>query len=149
MRDGPLHFEQGSKGVGEEVTFIFSGNESVFHMDGGTKIDFMAPKRGDLKGLVFAQHTEKQVGSAAKLPTGISIIKVAGNLNLIGTAYLPEQKITFSRGSISEAQAPATSFIAYQILISDAAKISVAVDHQTAGLPPILPRSDESARLVE
>ena len=149
MRDGPLHFEQGSKGVGEEVTFIFSGNESVFHMDGGTKISFTAPKRGDLKGLVFAQHTEKQFGSAAKLPTGTSIIKDAGNLNLIGTAYLPEQKIKFSRGSISEAQAPATSFIAYQILISDAAKISVAVDHQGAGLPPILPRSDESARLVE
>ena len=68
---------------------------------------------------------------------------------MVGTAYLPEQRIEFIGGSISEAQAPATSFIGYQLLFDEGAKISVAVDHQTAGLPPLLPRSDESARIVQ
>ena len=149
MKDGPLFFGSGTRAMGDDVTFVFSGKDSVLHITDGADVGLTAPKRGDLKGLVFAQHVEKRVGIDAALPTGTSVITAGGNLKLVGTAYLPEQKITFLGGSISESQAPSTSFIAYQLLFNDGAKISVAVDHQVAGLPPILPRSDESARLVE
>ena len=149
MKDGPLFFGSGTRAMGDDVTFVFSGKDSVLHITDGADVGLTAPKRGDLKGLVFAQHVEKRVGIDAALPTGTSVITAGGNLKLVGTAYLPEQKITFLGGSISESQAPSTSFIAYQLLFNDGAKISVAVDHQVVGLPPILPRSDESARLVE
>jgi len=45
--------------------------------------------------------------------------------------------------------APATSFIAHNILFSGEAKVNVNVDHEKGGVPPIMPRSDEGARLVQ
>lgn len=149
IKDGPLKFGNGTRAFGEDVAFVFAGKEAILHITDGADVDLSAPERGDLKGLVFAQFTENRVGRDAILPNGTSVITAGGNLKLVGTAYLPEQRIEFIGGSISEAQAPATSFIGYQLLFDEGAKISVAVDHQTAGLPPLLPRSDESARIVQ
>jgi len=50
---------------------------------------------------------------------------------------------------LAETRAPATSFIAHQISIRDGADIGVAADHIAADISPILPRSDDSARLVK
>jgi len=149
IKDGPLFFDEGTKAFGEEVTFVFAGKQATLQIDLGSKVDLSAPAKGDLQGLVFAQYIEKELGKDAALPSAESIIRSGGNLRLVGTAYMPTQRISFIGGSISSAQAPSTSFIAYNIRIDDGARISVAVDHQKAGLPPILPRSDESARLVE
>ena len=149
IKDGPLFFGLGTRAFGEDVTFIFAGNEASLQITGGADVNLSAPRKGDLGGLVFAQYTETRLGADAHLPNAKSVITAGGNLRLVGTAYLPEHKVIFNGGSISAAQAPATSFIAYQILLDEAAKINIAVDHQQAGLPPILPRSDESARLVE
>lgn len=149
IQDGPLLFGSGTKAVGEGVTFIFAGLDANLLVADGSHIDLSAPTRGDLEGLVFAQYLETQHGVDAILPSANSVIRSGGTVKITGTTYLPTHKISFIGGSISEAQAPATSFISYQIRISDGASINVAVDHQAAGLPPILPRSDESARLVE
>jgi len=148
IKDGPLNFDIGTQAFGKDVTFIFAGNGAVLNIDIGSKVDLSAPAKGDLKGLVFAEYVETRLGKDADfIPE--SIITSGGTLRLVGTAYMPSQKISFLGGSLSSAQAPATSFIARKILIDDGAKISVDVNHQKAGLPPILPRSDESARLVE
>ena len=149
IKDGPLVFDSGTVAKGEEVTFVFAGRDASLQIDLGSTLDLSAPERGDLAGLVFAQYLEAEHGAEATLPSAESVISSGGNLNLIGTAYLPTQKISFVGGSISAAQAPATSFIGYQLRIDDGAKINIAVDHLQAGLPPILPRSDESARLIE
>lgn len=149
IKDGPLNIASGTKVSGDDVTFIFAGLEANLFVGDGSIVDFSAPSKGDLKGLVFAQHLETYHGVDAILPSAESIITSGAGIKIVGTAYLPTQQITFLNGSISEAQAPATSFISYKIKIDNGAAISVAVDHQTAGLPPILPRSDESARLVE
>jgi len=149
IKDGPLIFGVGTRVVADGVTFVFSGNDAYLDIYDGGKLEFMAPKRGALAGLVFAQHVEAQFGKAAILPHAESIIRSGGELSITGTAYLPTQKIIFKGGSLSSAQAPSTSFIAHQLEITDGAKVEIAVDHQVAGLPPILPRSDESARLVE
>ena len=146
---GPLLFGQGTKAYGEDITFVMAGKEATLLVEDGSNIDLTAPAKGDLKGLVFAQYVETELGAAGILPSAESIIRSGGTVKIVGTAYLPTQKVSFIGGSISAAQAPATSFIAHQIRIDDGAAISVDVDHQTAGLPPILPRSDESARLVE
>ena len=76
-------------------------------------------------------------------------IRRGSDLSVIGVVYLPKQKIRFSGGSLLENQAPATSFIGYQISIGDGSKIHVDVDHVAGNINPIEPRSDETARLVE
>jgi len=149
ITDGPLVFGFGTRVEAKGVTFIFSGKDSYLDIYDGGILDFEAPKTGDLAGIVFAQHLVTELGKDAELPHADSVIRSGGELSITGTAYLPTQKIIFKGGSLSSAQAPATSFIAHQLEITDGAKIEVAVDHQAAGLPPILPRSDESVRLVE
>jgi len=149
MKDGPLFLEHLSKIQGEDVSVVFSGNEATFQMGFGSLVNLKAPAKGDLAGLVLAQHLETQLGKDAALPSGKSVIFNASNLELTGTAYLPHQKIIFHSSGVGDAQAPSTSFIGYQLAISAGANVEVKVDHQKAGLPPILPRSDESARLVE
>jgi len=96
----------------------------------------------------FKIHPEYSV-EKPELPTGESIIRSGVDLQITRTGYFPEQKILFRSGSLTAAQAPATSFMAYQVSIGDGSKIAVAVDHEKAGLPPILPSSDESVRLVD
>jgi len=149
IKDGPLVFDEGSEVVAEGVTFVLSGALSTLEIDLGSKVNLSAPKTGKLAGLVFFQDTPRVFGKKPILPSGENIIRSGGNLSITGTGYFPEQKVSFRGGSLTEAQAPSTSFIAYQVSIGDGSKISVAVDHKTAGLPPILPRSDESVRLVE
>lgn len=149
IKDGPLVFGAGSEIIAEGVSFVMSGHSATLEVDLGSSVTISAPKNGPLAGLAFFQDTPRVFGKQPILPSGESIIRSGGNLSITGTAYFPEQKISFVGGSLTAAQAPATSFIAYQVSIGDGSRISVAVDHEHAGLPPILPRSDESVRLVE
>ena len=61
---------------------------------------------------------------------------------------MPAQKVVFSGGALTASQAPATSFIAYNIEIREGSSIEVDVDHVAGDIPPILPRSDEGTRLT-
>ena len=148
IKDGPLLFDYGSKVSAEGVTFILSGEKSRLQVAFGSSLTITAPTKGPLAGLAFFQDRSKIISAPKNFPTAESIIRSGGNVSIIGTTYLPTQKISFRGGSISRTQAPATSFIAHQISIGDGSRISVAADHQAAGLPPILPRSDEGARLA-
>jgi len=70
-------------------------------------------------------------------------------MKITGTVYFPTQEVLIGGGSGLGAQAPATSFIGYRVSFREGSQIVVKSDHQTAGLPPLLPRSDASARLIQ
>jgi len=149
MKDGPLELSWGTQVKGEGVTFVLHGKDSYVKVTDGASISISAPKTGDLAGLAIFQDVHNVMGKQPKAPVSNSIINSGGAVNIVGTAYLPTQKMTFIEGSLMASQAPATSFIAYNIELHSGASVEVAVDHQKAGLPPMEPRSDEAARLVE
>jgi len=72
--------------------------------------------------------------------------------NVLGTLYFPKQEIKIS-GEESQmgSHAPATSFIADKIEFAgkEGSSVSVKVDHIRAGLPPMMPRVEDGARLVK
>ncbi|MDB2438521.1 pilus assembly protein [Hellea sp.] len=144
---GSLVFGSGTELQGEGVTFVLHDKVNIEIRDGSI-LNIKAPKDGPLRGLVLAQEMEDKSLTNPTYPNVTSTITSGGQLNLLGTVYLPTHKIEFLGGSLSKTRAPATSFIAHQISMSDGADISVDVDHVSADIPPILPRSDESARLV-
>lgn len=147
IKNAPLFFDYGTRAEAKGVTFVFQGERAFLDVHEGSSINVEAPKDGLFAGLAFFQDIHTEARNFTALPVAETVIRSGGNVRIVGTAYLPTQKISFVGGSIFESQAPATSFIGYKISIGDGANIAVAVDHEMAGLPPILPRSDESARL--
>ena len=133
--------------MGKGVTFVMHG-ETNLKISNGSLLNIKAPLSGPMRGLVISQELGNKPMNSPKYPDVTTKLTSGGVLNLLGTVYLPTHRIEFSGGSISETRAPATSFIAHQISIGDGANIAVAVDHVKAEIPPILPRSDDGARLV-
>ncbi|HHL43894.1 MAG TPA: hypothetical protein ENJ42_09760 [Hellea balneolensis] len=78
-----------------------------------------------------------------------SEIKSGAGVTIIGTVYLSTQELIITSANPVASQAPATSFIAYRLKFAGRANVSIHVDHEKGGIPPLLPRSDESARLVK
>jgi len=145
---GSLVFGLGTELIGEGVTFVLH-DEANTEIRDGSILNFKGPKDGPMKGLVFAQAMGNAPLQSPTYPNVTTTITSGATLNILGTVYLPTHKIDFMGGSSAVTHAPATSFIAHQISISDGAGIAVSADHVAADIAPILPRSDDSARLVK
>jgi len=149
---GPLIFMNGAQAVAKDVTFVMKGESSVLRIESGSSVEVKAPKKGKLAGLAFFQDVsaiDKGFESEISYPNGENVLSSGGSLNVTGTVYFPTQSVKVVSDSIFGAEAPATSFVAYQLSFDGNADIRVAVDHRQAGLPPIMPRTEDGARLVK
>lgn len=144
---GNLHFESFASVKGNGVTFVLNGGESSLTIESGASATFVAPSIGDYAGLVFYQ-TRAAGSTTSSYPDGLSTIGSGGSLNITGTAYFPTQELIITSDAPVASQAPATSFIAYRLKFSGESITNVNVDHEAGGIPPLLPRSDDGARLV-
>lgn len=144
-----LKFKEFAGAIGENVTFIFKGDKAKLKIEGGSQVNLKAPSLGTYAGLVFFQTLEKKLGKQAKLPSAKSEIKSGGGLRIVGTAYFPTQELMITSDSPVVSQSPATSFIAYRLKFAGKSVTEVHVDHEAGGIPPLLPRSDDGARLVQ
>jgi len=73
-------------------------------------------------------------------------------MSVTGTVYFPTQSLKVSGTDTSlSAVAAATSFIALTVELDggEGSEMVVNVDHEKAGLPPILPSGEDGAILVE
>lgn len=153
---GDLEFTSYADAWGDDVTIILKGTKNTLSIKNGAQVHLKAPSSGPTAGLVFWQEyvnvLDYVLGKKTPRPdkvTGTSEISSGGGLEIIGTAYFPTQKLRITSDSPVASQSPATSLIAYQIEFANRANMEVHVDHEKGGIPPILPRSDESARLIK
>lgn len=148
MLDGPLTIKNSAEALGDRVTIGFKGDDAVLRVELNANADFSAPSTGARKGIVFMQMDN----SASEHDQKSHVITSGGSLNINGTVYLPSQTLVVSGvGTQMGAQAPATSFIADSLVFEGEAgsRVQVNVDHRKAGLPPLLPRAEEGAILIE
>ncbi|NNC37565.1 MAG: hypothetical protein EX271_02760 [Acidimicrobiales bacterium] len=139
---GKLRLRKGSQSTAKGVTFILK-DKVTFWMEDGAELNLTAPSDGPYAGLALYQAAgAKKGGSKNRIRSGAGV-------SITGTVYLPNQRLEISSESPVISEAPATSFIAHNILFTGDAKVRVNVDHEKGGLPPIMPRSDEGARLVK
>lgn len=153
---GDLHFTQNSGVRGDGVTFIIKGESNRLLIDEGAQVWLKAPSEGQTAGLVFWQkylnlrnYVNGIVPRNPKKKVATSEINSGGGLHIVGTAYLPNHELVVTSSNSVSSQSPATSFIAYRIKFAGKTNMNVAVDHVSAGLPPIKPYTDDGARLVE
>jgi len=139
---GKLRFRKGSQSIANGVTFVMKG-KTPFWMEDGSNLALTAPSDGEYAGLAVYQSATKKGGGPK------SRIRSGGGVSVVGTVYLPNQRLEISSESPVTTEAPATSFIAHKILFTGDANVKVNVDHEKGGIPPIMPRSDEGARLIK
>lgn len=152
IKDGPLSFINGAEAIAEDVTFILSGTGAVLNVQSESSVDLKAPSTGVRKGLAVMEATDASAPSNRTVEEKTSLIAEGGSLQVLGTIYLPNQKLQILGQNTSiGSMAPATSFIADTLHISGGvgSKMNIDVDHVEAGVPPILPRAEDGARLVE
>ena len=152
---GNLEITEHAQVVGDRVTFILKGTKNKVKIEHGAQVYLRAPADGPTAGLVFWQiHLDfKKYVTGRKTPapkgaTAKSEIKSGGGMQIIGTAYFPNHELEISSDNSVASRAPATSFIAYRLKFSKEANLTVNVNHQAGGVPPLEPRSDDGARLV-
>jgi len=152
---GELLFTSTSVGSGKDVSFLLRGPTGKLKIDNNAHISLKAPSTGDAKGLVFWQSpNDKGVSGVGETYTTLkdatekSEISASGGVQIIGTAYFPSQELLITSDKPVSTQSPATSFIAYRIHFGGDSIVDVHVDHEKGGIPPMQPRSDEGARLV-
>ena len=130
------------------MTFVLKEKSSL-KIERNALVNLRAPKTGATAGLVFFQVPYvPKVGKNPRLPSDVSTVETGGGLSIVGTAYFPTQALDISSDNSIVSESPSTSFIAYRLKFSGKSNTQVHVDHETGGVPPTLPRSDEGARLV-
>lgn len=158
MLDGALTFKNGAQAVADHVTFAFSGNKARLNIESGSNVQIKAPSAGPRKGLAFmemAKAGKKEKNKKKKKKEKKSIantISSGGNLDVLGTVYFPTQALVVEgEGTRMGAKAPSTSFIAHTIDLDgkSGSRVQVNVNHRAANLPPILPKAENGAILVE
>ncbi len=152
IKDGPLTFKNGASASAQDVSFVMHGADAVLTVESGSYVNVKAPRSGPMAGLAFFQDQHVKATGLQKAmvpPTGVNLLSSGGELNVTGTMYFPTQALEVVGDSVLGAQAPATSFIAYQVTFAGETKAEVSVDHVAGDIPPMLPRSDDGARLVK
>lgn len=144
MLDGPFVVKDGATVNASETLVSLSGVGSVLRVEDLGEIEISAPRVGPRAGLAIMLDKR----NLDPKPNRISKIR-DGAMKVTGTVYLPNHHLDVKgTGTNIGAQAPATSFIVDTIRFMGSGRISVSVDHLSAGIPAIQPRSDEGARLI-
>ncbi|NNE58732.1 MAG: hypothetical protein HKN36_11555 [Hellea sp.] len=149
MKDTEIWMRNGSTLDAESATIVLEGKFARIYVEQGSVFNLSAPKTGPLAGLAIFQNRAVSLNDSNKLPNGSSSISGGSKMSIVGTVYLPTQTIEVYGDSGYDNTSPATAYIGYNVSLGKGANLAVKVDHSTAGLPPILPRSDEGARLVQ
>jgi len=100
----------------------------------------------------LGKKKKEKKGKKKEKKSKANTISSGGRLEVLGTVYFPTQALVVEgEGSRMGAKAPATSFIAHTIDLDGSAgsRVQVNVNHRAANLPPILPRAENGAILIE
>ena len=152
IKDGPLSFINGAEAVAEGVTFILAGTGAVLNIQSESTLKLQAQSEGPRKGLAVMEAIDSSAPGNRTYAEQSSLIAEGGSLTVLGTVYLPKQKLqVMGQNTSVGSMAPSTSFIADTIHISGGygSSMTIAVNHVEANMPPILPRAEDGARLVE
>ncbi|NNE58984.1 MAG: hypothetical protein HKN36_12825 [Hellea sp.] len=154
MAPGVYHIEDEllvtstSELIGNGVTILLKGEKGSLKIDNDATIKLKAPATGETAGLVFWQDPMDGSPSPAPVATGLSEISASGGLSIIGTAYFRTQELKITSDKPVATHSPAMSIIAYRIQFAGDSDTVIHVNHEAGGVPPILPRSDDGARIV-
>jgi len=132
---GEIWFRAGSQAEAKGVTLVLKGVDSKIFVEKESTFYIKAPIAGEFAGLAIFQDAASVQG-ARHFPTGASELTGGSQMTIVGTVYLPTQKIEIWGNSQFSSTSPATSYIGYDVAMGKQSQLTVNVDHESAGLPP-------------
>ncbi|PHR60199.1 MAG: hypothetical protein COA43_07835 [Robiginitomaculum sp.] len=149
IQGGRFRIRNGAEAVGNDVVFILMEEKTILLIEKNAQLTIKAPSKGTYAGIAL-YHAEEQTLRRKIKDKGKKkhLITSGGGLSITGTVYFPTSNLEITSESPVVSRAPATSFIVNRLTVSGRAHVEVHVDHEAGGIPPMLPRSDEGARLV-
>lgn len=141
IKDGPFKVRTHSEVHGNEVTFIFMGTNTSLFLQSGTTIDLEARQSGDYSGIVIAQHPSSN-------PGGESDIQGGSDMNIVGSIYLPTQKLDLGGGGDVNLISAHTPLVAYNVDVRGD-NLNISLNGSLFPGDDNVPNTAEIARLVE
>ena len=145
IKDGALSFSSGSKVTGNGVTFYFTGINTRLTVISSATVDLTAPTSGTYEGFIFIQDPLSNPG---QLTGKQNEIQGGGSIKIVGTIYFPTQPITISGNGNFGINSPMMPIIADTVTITGNGVKTVQVDQSDANMLQDLPKSIDSARLI-
>lgn len=142
--DAPLIVRRRATLDAEGVTIIFHGDRAGFHVLDEARAKIIAPETGETAGFALAENRR---ASLSELDPVISKLTGNGEIEVIGTIYLPRQIFRISGWGAGQQASPLLQIVAHSIEMADGGMLKIDFDPTKTDVPAaILP--ERTARLI-
>lgn len=128
MNNGALTVTAGGTLQGENVGFFLTGALSTIKFGPSSTISLTAPKTGDMAGMLFFEDRDTVFGSPHRIASNNA-------RNLVGTIYLPNNKLTIDSKKPIADQSDYTVIIARKFEMKDGPELVLNTDYESSLIP--------------
>lgn len=161
LKDGPLAVKDGGKLDGDHVGFFLTGKDALIEFEKESSISLVAPKTGPLAGLLFFEGhnvTAADAAGGAEIDPVTKLekpkehrIRSDDASTLVGTIYIPRNKLLIDGDKPIAAESEYTVIIAREFALAEGPEIILNTDYNLSDVP--LPtgvgnQSKKSTKLV-
>jgi hypothetical protein len=156
IKDGPLTVNEGGWIEGRDVGFYLTGKDAKLNFEQDSHISLEAPRAGPLTGLLFfADITNPKTvsfdgGGAQRLRDG-HVIRSDDARRLVGTIYLPDDKLVVDGETPVADQSEYTVIIAQSFELNNGPNLVIQSDYAASPVPVpegVGPNNSTSAVLI-
>lgn len=155
LKDGPLTVTRGGTLRGDHVGFYLTGDAAKLDFQPDSNIFLTAPKSGEMTGLLaFADPANSTVSRTKKSGRVLKDGHYIGSNNarrLVGTLYLPDDKLIVDGTAVIADQSEYTVIVAKAFELNDGPNLVIRTDYHLSDIPVpdgVGPMVDVETRLI-
>ena len=154
IKDGPLKVDRGGSLMGENVGFYLTGDTSKLYFNTQSTVDLTAPKTGIMAGLLFFSNPKNATMTrtfGAKVLVRGHVIRSDDARRLVGTVYLPDDKLVIDGNSPVADKSEYTVIIAKAFQLNNGPNLVLQTDYAASDIPVpdgVGPMNESSVRLL-
>lgn len=156
IKDSPLTVRRRGTLSGDGVTIIMSGEMARFAVLDEARLNLTAPIDGSLAGFALVEDKAPKYSSSASTHDNLpqlggrprSRLTGAGEINAIGTIYLPRHDFAISGDGAGKQASPLLQIVANTIQMSENGAINIKFDPDKTKVPAGI-KPERTARLIE
>lgn len=138
LKDGPLTVMNGGSLLGEHVGFYFTGTSAKLDLAPESHISLTAPRDGPMVSLLFFSDASNSSDSRGKVATGRTdghVIRSDDARRLVGTIYLPDDKLVIDGETPVADMSEYTVIIAKEFELNNGPNLVLQTDYAASDIP--------------
>ncbi len=142
--DAPLVVRRRATLTGNGVTIIFHGDDATMNVLDEARLTLTAPTDGVTAGFALAEDRYRRLSSTQPLRSRMT---GSGHVEMIGTVYLPRQRLSITGDGAAEQASPLLQIVADSVEMSDNGALNIEFDTSETDVPVKI-KPARTARLV-